>query len=157
MLIEKSPDNIFFLGHSMGGSIAFNFLLQSSISNEVSGVILESPALDLNKIFSYQAAKLPLPAQMFLNPVKFMVARMVGIKWSDFDYISKSAGVHTPILLIHSENDETVPVCIGDRLARELPEVVNYLRLEGAPHAGAWNYSQNKVEQSVAQFINRLT
>ena len=155
--MDKSPDNIFVLGHSMGGSIAFNFLLQSSISNEVSGVILESPALDLNKIFSYQAAKLPLPAQMFLNPVKFMVARMVGIKWSDFDYIAKSARAHTPILLIHSENDETVPVCIGDRLARELPEVVNYLRLQGAPHAGAWNYSQNKVEQSVAQFINRLT
>tara|TARA_Y100001960_G_scaffold103198_1_gene111123 strand:+ start:4747 stop:5883 length:1137 start_codon:yes stop_codon:yes gene_type:complete len=154
---EQSPDNIFFLGHSMGGAIAFNFLLQSRISNQVTGVILESPALDLNEIISYQAAKLPLLAQMFLNPVKFMLAKIVGIKWSDFDYISKSAGVHTPVLLIHSENDETVPVCIGDRLAHELPEVVTYLRLEGAPHAAAWNYSQNEVEESVTQFIDTLT
>ena len=141
----------------MGGAIAFNFLLQSRISNQITGVMLESPALDLNEIISYQAAKLPLLAQMFLNPVKFMLAKMVGIKWSDFDYISKSAGVHTPVLLIHSENDETVPVCIGDRLAHELPEVVTYLRLEGAPHAAAWNYSQNEVEESVTQFIDTLT
>lgn len=154
---DRSPNNIFLLGHSMGGAIAFNFLLESSLSDQVTGVILESPALDLNKIISYQAGELPFPAKMFLNPVKFMVAKMVGIKWSDLDYISKSSNVQTPLLLIHSENDETVPVCIGDRLARELPNFVDYLRLKGAPHAGAWNYSQNKVEQSVTQFINKLT
>jgi hypothetical protein len=153
---DRSPNNIFLLGHSMGGAIAFNFLLESSLSDQVTGVVLESPALDLNKIISYQAGELPFPAKIFLNPVKFMVAKMVGIKWSDFDYISKSSNVQTPLLLIHSENDETVPVCIGDRLARELPNLVDYLKLKGAPHAGAWNYSQDKVEQSVTKFITNL-
>ena len=153
----ESPDNIFFLGHSMGGAIAFNYLLKSELSDQITGVILESPALDLNKIISFQAAAYPFLAKMFLTPVKFMVSKLVGIKWSDFDYISKSQEIRTPILLIHSENDETVPVSIGDHLASELPELVDYLRLKHAPHAGAWNVSQSKVEQSITKFLSDLT
>ena len=153
----NSPLNIFFLGHSMGGAIAFNFLLKSKISDQIAGVILESPVLDLNKIISHQAGTLPFPAKIFLNPVKFLVSKFVGINWSDLDYLSKSHEIRTPILLIHSENDETVPVSTGDHLANNIPGLVDYLRLKGAPHAGAWNYAQDKVEHSVTKFLNKLT
>ena len=153
----NSPLNIFFLGHSMGGAIAFNFLLKSKISDQIAGVILESPVLDLNRIISHQAGTLPFPAKIFLNPVKFLVSKFVGINWSDLDYLSKSHEIRTPILLIHSENDETVPVSTGDHLANNIPGLVDYLRLKGAPHAGAWNYAQDKVEHSVTKFLNKLT
>ncbi|HIC48309.1 MAG TPA: hypothetical protein EYP00_00350, partial [Dehalococcoidia bacterium] len=145
--------NIFILGHSMGGSIALQFILKSNLRSHVSGVVLESPALDLNGIISEKAKALPFPITTLLPPIKKMVSKLVNLDWSELDYISKASEIETPILLIHSTNDQTVPVIQSDQFANVIPNLFEYLRLEDAPHAASWNFAQHKVESTIKTFI----
>ena len=152
-VLNQGAKNIFILGHSMGGSIALQFILKSNLRSHVSGVVLESPALDLNGIISEKAKALPFPITTLLPPIKKMVSKLVNLDWSELDYISKASEIETPILLIHSTKDQTVPVIQSDQFANVIPNLFEYLRLEDAPHAASWNFAQHKVESTIKTFI----
>ena len=155
-VINQGAKNIFILGHSMGGSIALQFILKSNLRSHVNGIILESPALDLNGIITEKAKALPFPITTLLPPIKKMVSKLVNLDWSELDYISKASEIEAPILLIHSTKDQTVPVAQSDQFADIIPHLYEYLRLEGAPHAASWNFAQHKVESLMKVFISDI-
>ena len=155
-VINQGAKNIFILGHSMGGSIALQFILKSNLRSHVNGIVLESPALDLNGIITAKAKALPFPITTLLPPIKKMVSKLVNLDWSELDYISKASEIETPILLIHSTKDQTVPVAQSDQFANIIPHLYEYLRLEGAPHAASWNFAQHKVESLMKTFISNI-
>ena len=153
--LNRGAKNINLVGHSMGGAIVLKFLLESRLSDQISKIILESPALDLNRIISAKAANLPFPASTFLLPVKKMVSRIVGFNWSELNYLENTNKYNVPILLIHSETDDTVPVILSDEFAISRPDIIEYVRLHNAPHAAAWNFHRNKIEKSIESFLVR--
>ena len=139
----------------MGGAIVIKYLLESSTKSVITGVILESPALDLNKIIEMKASGIPLLPRGAEYPK--LVSRMVNFNWKDLNYLVRSDELTTPILLIHSESDQTVPVFISDQLARSRPDIVTYLRLRGAQHAAAWNTDREIVESHMETFLSGKT
>ena len=155
-VINQGAKNIFILGHSMGGSIALQFILKSNLRSHINGIVLESPALDLNGIITAKAKALPFPITTLLPPIKKMVSKLVNLDWSELDYISKASEIETPILLIHSTKDQTVPVAQSDQFANIIPHLYEYLRLEDAPHAASWNFAQHKVESLMKTFISDI-
>ena len=64
---DNGAKKIFILGHSMGGSIALQFILESDLDSSVDGIILESPALDLNGIITEKAKTVPFPVMAFTS------------------------------------------------------------------------------------------
>ena len=152
---EKGAEKIFLMGHSMGGAIVVKYLLESSLKSLINGAILESPALNLNKIISMKAAEIPLLPRGAEYPVKKLVSWMVKLNWEDLNYLSRSDELTTPILLIHSESDVTVPVSLSDQLAENRSDIVTYLRLKKAHHAAAWNTNKEIVESSMEAFLNK--
>lgn len=153
---ENGAEKIFLMGHSMGGAILVKYLLESTTNSLITGAILESPALDLNKIIARKAAEIPLLPRGAEYPVKKLVSRMVGLNWEDLNYLNRADELSTPILLIHSESDRTVPVSLSDELANKRPDLVTYLRLKKAPHAAAWNTNKKTVEASIQTFISKF-
>ena len=151
----NGAEKIFLMGHSMGGAILMKYLLESPTASIISGAILESPALDLNKIIEMKAAEIPLLPRGAEYPVKKLVSRMVGLRWEDLNYLKRTEELSTPMLLIHSQADETVPVSLSDQLATQRPDIVTYLRLENALHAAAWNTDKEVVESSIGTFISK--
>ena len=151
----NGAEKIFLMGHSMGGAILMKYLLESPTASIISGAILESPALDLNKIIEMKAAGIPLLPRGAEYPVKKLVSRMVGLRWEDLNYLKRTEELSTPMLLIHSQADETVPVSLSDQLATQRPDIVTYLRLENALHAAAWNTDKEVVESSIGTFISQ--
>ena len=151
----NGAEKIFLMGHSMGGAILMKYLLESPTASIISGAILESPALDLNKIIEMKAAEIPLLPRGAEYPVKKLVSRMVGLRWEDLNYLKRTEELSTPMLLIHSQADETVPVSLSDQLATQRPDIVTYLRLENALHAAAWNTDKEVVESSIDTFISQ--
>ena len=151
----NGAEKIFLMGHSMGGAILMKYLLESPTASIISGAILESPALDLNKIIEMKAAEIPLLPRGAEYPVKKLVSRMVGLKWEDLNYLKRTEELSTPMLLIHSQADETVPVSLSDQLATQRPDIVPYLSLENALHAAAWNTDKEVVESSIGTFISQ--
>ena len=151
----NGAEKIFLMGHSMGGAILMKYLLESPTASIISGAILESPALDLNKIIEMKAAEIALLPRGAEYPVKKLVSRMVGLRWEDLNYLKRTEELSTPMLLIHSQADETVPVSLSDQLATQRPDIVTYLRLENALHAAAWNTDKEVVESSIGTFISQ--
>ena len=151
----NGAEKIFLMGHSMGGAILMKYLLESPTASIISGAILESPALDLNKIIEMKAAEIPLLPRGAEYPVKKLVSRMVGLRWEDLNYLKRTEELSTPMLLKHSQADETVPVSLSDQLATQRPDIVTYLRLENALHAAAWNTDKEVVESSIGTFISQ--
>ena len=151
----NGAEKIFLMGHSMGGAILMKYLLESPTASIISGAILESPALDLNKIIEMKAAEIPLLPRGAEYPVKKLVSRMVGLRWEDLNYLKRTEELSTPMLMIHSQADETVPVSLSDQLATQRPDIVTYLRLENALHAAAWNTDKEVVESSIGTFISQ--
>ena len=151
----NGAEKIFLMGHSMGGAILMKYLLESPTASIISGAILESPALDLNEIIEMKAAEIPLLPRGAEYPVKKLVSRMVGLRWEDLNYLKRTEELSTPMLLIHSQADETVPVSLSDQLATQRPDIVTYLRLENALHAAAWNTDKEVVESSIGTFISQ--
>ncbi|MEC9365776.1 MAG: alpha/beta fold hydrolase [Chloroflexota bacterium] len=151
----NGAEKIFLMGHSMGGAILMKYLLESPTASIISGAILESPALDLTKIIEMKAAEIPLLPRGAEYPVKKLVSRMVGLRWEDLNYLKRTEELSTPMLLIHSQVDETVPVSLSDQLATQRPDIVTYLRLENALHAAAWNTDKEVVESSIGTFISQ--
>lgn len=152
-VIRQGSTNITLFGHSMGGAIVLKFLLESRLTSHVNNIILESPALDLNAIILEKARSLPFPALTLLLPAKKLVSKLVGFDWKDLNYLSRTQELDTPILLIHSEHDRTVPVELSDLLAAERPDIVTYVRLRHAPHAAAWNICKDEVEINITSFL----
>ena len=148
-----NPDEISLLGHSMGGGIIMKYLLESKTSSEISKVILESPTLDLNQIIASQAQQLTFMPHIMLLSAKFFLSKMLKISWDEFKYLDRSSELTHPILLIHSEQDSTVPILCSDQLATLRPDIVNYLRLKEGPHAAAWNKNQEITEKTIQMFM----
>ena len=129
------------------------YLLESKNSSEISRVILESPTLDLNQIITSQAQQLKFMPYIMLLSAKFFLSKMLKIGWDAFRYLERCDELRIPILLIHSEEDITVPILSSDQFADLRPDIVDYLRLETGPHAAAWNKNQAIIEKTIAQFM----
>jgi hypothetical protein len=151
---DKGAKKIFLMGHSMGGAIVIKYLLESATKSQIHGVILESPALNLNKIIDMKAEEIPLLPRGAGYPIKKLVSRMVNLRWEDLNYLSRSGELSTPILLIHSDADKTVPISLSDDLANSRPDIVTYLRLDKAQHGAAWNIHKETVECGIKAFLS---
>jgi hypothetical protein len=57
------------------------------------------------------------------------------------------------MLLIHSVDDEFVPVGPSERLAAARPDLVTMERWDTARHTKEWNVDPDRWERSVAAFV----
>lgn len=153
----KGARTIILFGHSMGGAVVLKYLLASQSASESDGLtqhaILESPALDLNRIILNQAQNLPFPATLALGTVKKLVSNFIGVKWTELNYVLKTSELKVNVLLMHSESDATVPIEISDDFANRKPDKITYIRLSSGPHAGLWNLHKKQVEQEITAFL----
>ena len=138
----------------MGGGIVIKYLLESENCSKIKNIILESPTLDLNQIIANQAKSLKFMPGFLLISSKFFLAFMLKIRWDDFRFLKRSSELAHPILLIHSEEDNTVPITASDQLFKLRPDIVTYIRLKKGSHAAAWNQNQEALEKKIRTFMN---
>ncbi len=152
---NQGAEQFILLGNSMGAGIICSFLARSDRSGQVLGCVLESPALDLNRVIQKEAENVRAP-KFLANIAKSIAGWRVGIQWEDLNYIADPNSFTVPILLIHSVSDETVPIETSDAFAASRTDIVSYLRVEGAPHSAIWNTKRDVYERAIQQFLTRL-
>jgi len=142
-------------GYSMGGAIVLATLQQRQYADQVAGVILDAPVLNLKKTVDYRAGlkKLPRPLTIITEE---LAARRYDFDWQDFDYLGKDNKLQAPVLLFHGDADKAVPTTTSDDLAQRRNETVTYLRVEGAGHVRSWNADPPAYERAVLEFLAKL-
>ncbi|MDE1900808.1 MAG: alpha/beta hydrolase [Alphaproteobacteria bacterium] len=122
-----------FYGESMGTGVA----VQMATEYAAAGLVLESPYTSVPDV---GADRYPLV------PVHWLLR-------DKFDSIDKIKSIHMPLLLLHGEMDQVVPIKFGKKLfaAANEPKQAYYV-----PDAGHNNVYNLKVQQIVLNFLNSL-
>lgn len=118
-------------GHSLGTGVATYLATQ----RDVFAMVLEAP---FNSVAAVAADRYPWVPVLSLIKHDFQ---------SD-EHIQK---VTAPILIMHGDSDETVPLEYGQRLYAKAPEGTEFVIIEGLGHGGFWRFGS---EDRAIEFFN---
>ena len=139
-------------GDSMGGAIVLQFLARSPIADRVHAVVLDSPVLDWRPVLDLAAAQHRL-APGVLPMAKRIAAARASLSWDRLDMVSRAAELTVPVLIVHGDADDVVPVATSDAFAAARPDLVTYVRLPGVGHVDGWITRSEACEAALRSFM----
>ncbi|SER94555.1 hypothetical protein SAMN05216199_1527 [Pedococcus cremeus] len=160
--VQQGARELVLVGWSMGGAIVLQTLDRSWLTGHVSHVILDAPVIDWNDVLAHHAREHGVPA-----PVGTLSRTLMGRRWA-----RRLVGVHDPVdvaktnwvaradelrhrmLLIHSVDDEFVPVGPSEQLAEARPDLVRFEPWVTARHTKEWNTEPERWETAVREFVS---
>lgn len=154
--LDRGATGVILYGYSMGGSITTMFLRESDLAGSVEGMILDSPLLDVGAAVDVGAAELNVPG-FITTLAKGLSTLRFGIQWGELNHVAHAHEIAVPVLLIHGDEDETVPIESSDAFIEALTVSSTYSRVEGAGHVQAWNVDPVRYEEAVVGFIAEVT
>jgi fermentation-respiration switch protein FrsA (DUF1100 family) len=98
---EVDPSRVFYLGESLGGAVA----LKLAIETRPRGLILQSTFTSIRDVARHHYPLIPTP----LVPDVYPSLRRIG-------------SLHAPLLVLHGDRDDTVPLPFGRSLFEAAPE-----------------------------------
>ena len=153
LAMSRGARRVILAGFSMGGAIVAMTVRRSEFAGAVAGVILDSPALDWGPTLRHVATVRHVPRGIV--PVVMLLARArARVDWAGLNQVASAGEFVHPILLVHGTGDEVTPIWLSDALAEARPDLVTYLRVEGAGHVKAWNVERARYEQAVLGFLD---
>lgn len=130
-----APQRIVLFGRSMGGTVA----AWLAARERPAGLILESTFASVPE----------LAANIYpLFPVRWL-ARV------EFDALTSVKSVRSPVLVIHSETDEIVPVHHGRAIYAAAPEPKRFVELRGG-HNDGFLVSRGIYVENLSRFIREI-
>ncbi len=126
-------DNIIIFGRSLGGAVA------THLASDV-----QPAALILESTFS--------SARDMASTLFPLIYRLLVLRYR-FDSIARIKKISSPLLLVHSPDDEIIPFKVGEKLYQAANEPKRMFRLTG-DHNGGFLRSQPAYEQALQAFIN---
>ena len=128
------PSNIVLWGQSLWGAIAIN----TAQSKNLRGIISESTFTSMDDIARIQ---------FWFLPTSFL------LKYN-FDNISKMKRILSPILIIHSEDDEMINIDHAKQLFEKIKSNKDFLQTNGS-HNGAFSQSYILYKNKIEAFLNK--
>ena len=158
--VDHGAREVLLVGWSMGGAIVLQLLDRSPLSSLVSRVVLDGPVIDWGDVLAHHARGHRLPRHVGSLARVMMRQRWghrlvgvhEGVDLAKTDWVSRAAELHHRILLIHSADDEFVPVGPSRELARVRPDLVTFEEWDVARHCKEWNTDPDRWESLVADF-----
>ncbi|MET4704522.1 alpha/beta fold hydrolase [Frigoribacterium sp. UYMn621] len=159
--IDHGATDVVLMGWSMGGATVLQTLTRSELAGVVRGIVLDSPVIDWVTALRFQGELLGLP-----NPIRTGVIMLLGMKGAGrltgqhvpidlprLDFVRRSADLHVPILLMHSDDDGFIPSTASLALAAARPDIVSYERFTVAGHTKLWNFDRARWNDAIAHWL----
>lgn len=162
--LANGAKNVVLFGWSMGGAIVFQAASRGRHIDRVKGMVLDGPVVDWYNVLDHQARKNFLPtavARLTLDMITRPWARpFTGLETpldlDRMDWVRRAAELAVPVLLIHSEDDEFVPVGPSRALAAVRNDLVTMPPWGKARHTKEWNVDPVQWNDDVANWMTRL-
>ena len=158
--VAHGAREVALVGWSMGGAIVLQFLDRSPLSSMVSRVVLDGPVVDWGDVLAHHARQHRIPAHVG-SLARAMMARRwghrlvgvhEGVDLAKTDWVHRAEELRHPMLLIHSADDEFVPVGPSRALAQVRPDLVRYEEWHVARHCKEWNTDPQRWDRLVSEF-----
>ena len=161
LALARGAQEIVLVCWSMGGAIVLQFLDRSPLAAEVSRAVLDGPVVDWGDVLRHHAALHRVPA-----PVGHLGSALMGQHWAKrlvgvsesvdvarTNWVKRADELSHPMLLIHSRDDEFVPVGPSEALAAARPDLVTFEPWSLARHCKEWNVDPRRRDAAVADFV----
>jgi len=159
--VNHGAQQIVLFGWSMGGAIVLQAATRSWLSDRVRAVVLDGPVVDWHAVLDYQSGVNHLPWQltrmghtMLRHPLG---RRVIGLRepldLRRLDWVTRAAELQLPVLVIHSEADEYVPVGPSLALGRARPDIVTVEPWQHGRHTKEWNTDPARWDRVVTEFV----
>ena len=129
-------DNIVVFGRSLGGIVATNLASEY----QPGALILESTfssAKDMaSEIF---------PLMSYFVPMRF-----------EFNCVERVQHVSSPVLVLHSPDDEIIPYRLGEKVYQTANEPKSFVKLKGSHNTGFMS-SQPDYQEAIKKFLIKFT
>lgn len=116
MEVKQSPENIVFVGRSLGGGVAVELALETPPA----ALVLESAFCSIHAMSG---------TMRYLFPLQLLLTEK-------YDNISKMPRLECPLLVVHSPGDEIVPIEQGRRLFEAATCEKSFLEIRGDHNHG---------------------
>ena len=126
------PDEIIVFGRSLGGAVA------ASLAAKImpAAVILESTFTSIKELGKYYYPYLPVS---WISRIHYPVDKQI-------------TSFSCPVLIIHSHQDELIPVRFGQRLFQNAPEPKMFLSISG-DHNSGFLFSKDIYVKGIKRFL----
>ncbi len=159
---DRGAEHVVLGGASMGGGIVAAYLERADIApGLVEGVVLDAPMLDLERTVSWGARQeelpfgVPLPSALTWTAERLATLRF-DLDWDAVDYLDDTGWVQVPTLVLHGDDDRTVPLATSEELAAAEPDLVT-LEVYDAGHVEAYNSDPERYDDEVRGFLRSLS
>lgn len=135
---EPVPGKRVIYGHSMGSAVAVDLASQLPYPASYGGVILESAFTSFADI-AHQAG--------------FWASLIQRFSTERFASIDKIAKVHAPLLMIHGDQDDTIPITLGKQLFAAASPPKQWLSISGGHHSDLDEVGKIPYQQALHALI----
>lgn len=158
--LDAGATDIQLFGWSMGGATVLQAVDRSPLARHVSRLVLDAPVVNWRHVLAFHAGLNRLPGvvgrlgqDMMRSPLhRGVIGLAEPLDVTRADWVTRAEELTKPILLIHSVDDDFVPIEPSEQLAAARPDLVQLERFTGARHCREWNVDSERWEKAVRAF-----
>lgn len=162
--LNNGATSVVLAGFSMGGAVSLQLVQLSALAHYVRGLVLIGPVIDWLDVLRHQARINRLPhtvGKLGLWLIesswgKVITGLAAPVDLRRLDWVSRSADLRHPMLILHSEDDDFVPVGPSIELAKKNRRLVSLVRFQNARHTREWNVDPARFESAVLTWLHVL-
>lgn len=148
------PGRVGLIGRSYGAATA---ILAASQEPGIAAVVADSPFADVqDRIPRETARKTPIPeavVRLFLPPARLFADLLYGIDLGNLQPSHDIATLKYPVLVIHGEADERIPLSEGKRVFAAAPPGSELWTLPGVGHAQGFPAQPDEYVRRVRAYL----
>ncbi|MEO7753891.1 MAG: alpha/beta fold hydrolase [Terracoccus sp.] len=160
--VSHGAERILLMGWSMGGAIALQVIDSSALADRVVGVVLDSAVLDWADVFAHHGRRHRVPhglvrlSQSLMGSAtsKALLGLLEPVDVARTDWVARAGELHLPMLVMHSDDDDFVPIGPALALAARRPDIVQLERWQVARHCKMWNVDSDRWESDLRSFVS---
>ncbi len=162
--LEHGAREVVLFGWSMGGAVCLQMADRSELSAMVSAMVLDGPVINWIDVLAHQARLNRLPDAvgrlgqwlMSNRAGRWATGLAAPVDLKAMDWLSRSDHLRVPTLILHSEDDDFVPVGPSMELAAKVPHLVSFVRFHRARHTREYNVDPQKWEHAVGVWLHAV-
>jgi pimeloyl-ACP methyl ester carboxylesterase len=117
---QPNPAKRVIFGHSMGSGVAVDLASRLNSPGDYGGLVLESAFTSFNEV---------------AREAGWLARVLAWFNRERFDSAAKIGRIQAPLLMLHGQMDDTIPIALGERLFAAANAPKRWVSIEGAAHS----------------------
>ncbi|MEV4901613.1 alpha/beta fold hydrolase [Citricoccus sp. NPDC055426] len=162
--LESGAREVVLFGWSMGGAVCLQMADRSELSSMVAALVLDGPVINWIDVLAHQARLNRLPDAigrlgqwlMSNKAGRWATGLAAPVDLKAMDWLARADQLRVPTLILHSEDDDFVPVGPSMELAAKVPQLVSFVRFHLARHTREFNVDPVKWDRAVRVWLHAV-